>query len=283
MQLSDRALLTQLNISQWTARKYDKKATSEVAAANGTAMDVGRYNKSLLPMNDSLSNVHQKTGAVRAAYYAATLPWGLEGTQMLPSANYLAFMTEFRKQKAEWQLLVDRFLFDYERLVRDASRFLGTLYDPADYPTLEELRLKFKIDMVIMPVPSDDFRVQLADEELSGLQADMQRRITESAGEAMKEAWRRLFERVEKIVERLSDPKNRFNDSLIENAKEICAVLPRLNFSDDPNLEAMRTEVEGKLAAFTPEVLRADPVTRAKVASDAKDIMDKMSVFMGGV
>ena len=40
------------------SRKYDKKATRQVADANGTTMDAGRYNKALLPMNDLLDNIH---------------------------------------------------------------------------------------------------------------------------------------------------------------------------------------------------------------------------------
>ena len=47
MKLSDKALLVQLSISQWTARKYDKRATEQVNNANNAAMTAGRYNKSL--------------------------------------------------------------------------------------------------------------------------------------------------------------------------------------------------------------------------------------------
>ena len=43
MKLSDKALLVQLNISQWTARKYDKRATEQVAQQNGSASQAGRY------------------------------------------------------------------------------------------------------------------------------------------------------------------------------------------------------------------------------------------------
>ena len=58
MNLSDRALLVQLSISQWTARKFDKKVTNDVANTHGVASSAGRYNKALLPMNDLLDRVH---------------------------------------------------------------------------------------------------------------------------------------------------------------------------------------------------------------------------------
>lgn len=53
-----------------------------------------------------------------------------------------------------------------------------------------------------------------------------------------------------------------------------------INFNDDPNLEALRQDVEGKLIKH-PDALRNDPDLRRDTAAEAKKIMDAMSVFMG--
>ena len=282
-QLSDRALLVQLNISQWAARKLDKKATREVTNNNGAALDAGNFNKKLLPMSDSLANIHTMTGDIRREFYANTLPWGLENTHMLPTANYLSFMTTFRKRKSEWEAVVRKFLTDYPYLQTNAQRFLGKLYDPADYPDVNDLRHKFSMDLVVMPVPTNDFRVQLADDELSTIHADIQRRVQESSGLAMKEAWQRLYSHVKLMSERLGNTEGRLYDSLFDNAIELCRILPRLNFSDDPNLEAMRQEVETKLVGHSKEAIKGSPVLRKQVADEAADIMARMGAFMGGV
>jgi hypothetical protein len=282
MNLNDRALLVQLNVSQWTARKYDKKTTKEVAVAHGTTTAAGRYNKSLLPMNKLLDNIHKKTTFIRAKYYDNTLPWGMDGTMMLPTANYLAFMSDFRKEKGEWYSLVQNFIDNYDSLKLDAQRVLGSLFNHADYPTALELRLKFDMDMAVFPVPSSDFRVSIGSEELSRIQQDVERRVKDAEQAALQEVWTRLYERVKHMAEKLADPKAIFRDSMVENAREICAMLPRLNFSDDPNLEAMRQEVEATLLKH-PEALRNDPDLRRDTAADAKAIMDKMSVFMNGI
>jgi hypothetical protein len=70
---------------------------------------------------------------------------------------------------------------------------------------------------------------------------------------------------------------------MVENARELCSLLPRLNFADDPNLERMRLQVEGRLASHHPDALRNDPDLRRNAALEAKQIMDKMSVFMNGL
>jgi len=280
MKLNDRALLVQLNISQWTARKYDKKATRQVADANNTTMDAGRYNKALLPMNDLLDNVHKKTTHIRQKFYDNTLPWGIEGTMMLPTANYLNFMSDFRKEKGEWETLVGSFVHNYDQLRLDAQRILGNLYDSTDYPSSVDIAHKFRMDMAIFPVPSTDFRVSIGSEELSRIQQDVERRVQQAQSTAMQEVWTRLYDRVKHMAEKLADPKAIFRDSMVENAREICALLPRLNFSDDPNLEAMRQQVEASLIKH-PDALRNDPDLRRDTAAEAKKIMDAMSVFMG--
>jgi hypothetical protein len=282
MNLSDRALLVQLSISQWTARKYDKKVTNQVAVSHGTSSSVGRYNKSLLPMNDYLDRVHKKTTYIREKFYTNTLPWGMEGTMMLPTSNYLAFMTEFRKEKNDWMTLVNDFTSNYGQLKDDAKRILASLYEEADYPSQSDIERKFKMDMAIFPVPSTDFRCQIASDELTRIQQDVEARVANAQAEAMKEVWNRLYDRVKHMAEKLADPKAIFRDTLVENLQEQCKMLTRLNFMDDPNLESLRQQVEGTLASHHPDALRNDPDLRRDTAAEAKAIMDKMSVFMGG-
>jgi len=135
--------------------------------------------------------------------------------------------------------------------------------------------------MAVFPVPNTDFRVAIGSEELSRIQQDVERRVADAQSKAMQDVWQRLFDRVKHMAEKLADPKAIFRDSMLENTREICALLPRLNFTDDPNLEAMRQQVEATLIKH-PEALRNDPDLRRDTAADAKAIMDKMSVFMQG-
>jgi hypothetical protein len=281
MKLTDKALLVQLNISQWTARKYDRKVTKDILTQHGASMGAGRFNKSLLPMNGYLDSVHNKATAIRQKYYTNTLPWGIEGTQMLPSANYLEFMTEFRKEKGEWESLVAEFISNYSRLKEDAKRLLPNgLYNESDYPCDDSIHEKFNIDMAVFPVPSDDFRVEIGDAELNSIQQDVERRVAEASEIAMADIWQRLYDRVKHMSEKLADPKAIFRDTMVENTRELCALLPRLNFADDPNLEDLRQQVEGSLLLH-PDALRNNPVLRDEKAQEAKDIMNKMSAFMG--
>lgn len=283
MQLNDRALLVQLSVSQWTARKYDKRVSQQTTKMYHASAEAGRFNKSLLPLNDYLERVHSKSAAIRQDFYSNTLPWAMEGAQLLPTSNYLSFITQFRKARSEWEYLVSDFVFHYPALKVQASRLLGDMYSDNDYPADSDIASRFKMDIAIFPVPTNDFRVELSGSEMSRIQKDITDRLTQAQALASRDVWQRLFERVEHIARQCGNPKGRIYDSMLEHARELCDLLPRLNISDDPNLESMRQEVEGKLASLNTEVIRNDPAARQNVADDANAIMDKMRVFMGGL
>jgi len=57
--------------------------------------------------------------------------------------------------------------------------------------------------------------------------------------------------------------------------------LSRLNFTDDADLEAMRSKAERKLFKLHPEAIKNDPDVRRDTAKDAEAIMKQMKGFMG--
>lgn len=282
MNLSDRALLVSLRIGSWSGRRLDKRVTQDVARDNGVSTSAGRYNKCLLPNCGLLDNIHSKDGLVRTKFYENTLPWGIEGTSILSASNYLGFVSDFRKQRSEREAIVDRFIDEYPSLIAKARTDLGPLFSLSDYPQQDEMRKKFYMELDVMPVPSTDFRVQISSDELTRIQEGIERRVVEAQANAMRELWTRVYGKVEHIAQKLADPKAIFRDSMIENARELCELLPRLNFADDPQLETMRQEIEAKLLK-NPEILRLHPEVRRDTAAEAKAIMDKMSAIMGGM
>ena len=282
MNLNDKALLVSLNIGGWAGRKLDKRVTKDVAVANGVASSVGRYNKSLLPGCSLLDDIHSKAGLIRTEFYDNTLPWSMEGTFILPTSNYLGFMTKFRRNKTDWMTLVNQFADEYPVFQMRAQQALGPLYCAGDYPTQESIASKFYMDINVMPMPSADFRVQLSADEVAKIRLQVEEQVKSAQTAAMKDLWGRVYDKVKHIAEKCADPKAIFRDSMIDNARDLCELLPRLNFADDPQLEAMRHEIEAKLLK-NPDILRLHPEVRRDTAAEAKAIMDKMSAIMGGM
>jgi hypothetical protein len=274
--LQDRAMLTVLTISQWTNRKHDKNVSNEVEKAHA-AKDAGRYNKQLID-KAALEPLSKIASAARDYHYTVTLPWGNNGERLLPAALFLDYAEHMRNFKAEFETRTRAFVQIYPALVNDARARLGTLYNALDYPAASEIASKFSIETSFTPVPSaGDFRVDLNEEYVDKIKSEITIAVETRQRDAVKHCWTRVKDVVGKIHERLANEEHTFRDSLIENARELVAILPALNITGDPELISIEADV--KTLLVEPDVLRNNVVTRSETAKKAEAIMAKMAAF----
>lgn len=280
MNLNRKAMLVGLSISQWGANRQDKGAGKRVSDDYGNQQDSARVYKSLIA-KDAIKKVSTVANEARTFLYANTLPWKDDGKRILPAANFLPLTAEIRTLEAKFWGAVSDLEANYPSLVQDAKLMLNGLFNALDYPKVEEIREKYAFSVSVDPLPTgDDFRVDLQGEEVTKIQKEIEDRLQNATQDAMRELWGRLYKATESMVDRLSDPEAIFRDSLITNLEELVSILPRLNMTDDPELEKMRREVEEKLIK-DPAVLRTDKDERKQTADEAKAILDSMAAFMG--
>ena len=278
--LSKKAMLVRLSISQWTARKYDRRASEKVARDYGADPDAGRYNK-VLVARDAIKRIQRAANEARGYHYENTLPWLDDGARILPAANFTEYSARMRELKTRFEEAVAGFCEAYPALVDEARTNLNGLFDPADYPDTSEIRGRYGMEVSIDPLPeAGDFRVRLQARDVNRIQEEIARRARAAQARAMRDLWERLYGCVARMAERLGDRDAVFRDSLVENARELCALLPRLNLADDPRLEELRREVEGRLCRHEPQELRDRPGVRSRTARAAQDIMAVMEGYM---
>ena len=280
--LSTKAMLVGLAIRGWQARKYDRKISIEVAEQHAATPDAGRFNKHLLPGSaESYEAVHKKGRELRAFHYENTLPWSKEGQRILPAANFEDFSEGVRRFKREYAMLVEEFLREYPILKEDARVLLNGMFNESDYPQVEEMRGKFWIDLETLPFPTaDDFRVNLAGNEVDRIRREIEERVRMELDKAGKDLWNRLRTAVDNMILRLSSPESKFHDTLVGNIRDIVDLIPRLNFVEDANLEAVRAKCAETLVVHNPQVLREDVGVRSLVAAQAKEISVMMDAYM---
>lgn len=268
--IQSRAMLAQLSISQWTARKQDKKVSAEVEASHG-AHDAGKYNK-LLVNKVLLDPISKLAAKVREYHYSMTLPWSDAGA-LLPSALFMDYTVKMRGFKAEFQKAVGAMLDQYPAEVQAARVRLGTMYNPGDYPEAWELKDRFAINLEFTPVPdAQDFRVDVSNEAQDELRASVKQSVADRQADAVKATFARVRDVVSKIADRLSVENSIFKDTLIFNADDLCLVLKALNITDDPAITAVHGEITTHLLKH-PENIRRDPVLRRMVADKAAEIL----------
>lgn len=280
--LNERAVLVSLAVSMWTGRKFDRSVTEQVAQAHGCKGDAGRYNKLLVAKGD-LEAVTQVVSRARVFYYKMTLPWKDEGFRILPSTSIMEVMEKLSGFQSEFSQAVVSFLRNYP-LVREEARLrLNEMFKQEDYPSEVELGRKFRMDPSIQPVPDrGDFRLMtLTPEQNVAFKRDLQRRVSEAEAVAVQDVWNRLYDVVKRVKSTLTKSNPRVYDTLIGNVMELVDILPALNITDDPELEALRIEAKRELGTYTASELRSDEHTRKEAANAAGDILTKMSGYMG--
>lgn len=281
--LSERALLTSLNVSMWTARKLDRDETTSLNRRHGLRVEAARVNKNLLPFGTQLQQLQQVTGAIRKDFDRHTLPWGVDGMRILKADAYMDFATLARTWQDDWEAARNDFYTAYPTMMAEAEKLLGPLYDVNDYPSVGELARRFRFELRFMPIADErDWRIDVGDEHRARLEADIRSRLQEVEATAMGDAWQRVHDVVSKTVERLSDPDAIFRDSLVTNAVELCGMLPSLNLTNDPAMEGVRQTIERTLAKYSGNVdaLRHDPIAREDAAGKMAEIMRKMAGYV---
>jgi hypothetical protein len=288
--LSRKAVLVSVNISQWTARKLDRKVTDEVNRAHNAAKDAGRYNKLLIEA-EHLAEVNKLVSSARSLHYSMTRPWADEGPRILPNALYSKFTDAFRNLKREFQIAADAFCAGYPSFVEERKKSLNGLFKEADYPSANDIRNKFKLELNVLPLPdAEDFRTDLDPDTL----ADIKREMSETSGKVLDDAMKQTFVEITELVGHMAKKLNEqtaktkqkgerkfYLDSLVNNVRDLADLLPAFNLTDDPKLTAITNRIAKELCVEDAKELRKNDEAAKTVAKSADEIVAEVAKFLG--
>lgn len=289
--LSRKAVLVSVNISQWTARKLDKKVTEDTNDRHHAQKDAGRYNKLLIDP-EHLAEITALVSKARKTHYALTQPWVDEGPRILANVMYSKFADEFRTLKREFADAADRFCAGYPVYIEQRKRALNGMFNEADYPGPDEIRSKFDLDYEVTPfLEAADWRSDLDDDIVAEIRADLEAKSVNVVDNAMKHTIAQIVERVGKMATKLAEFKpsggkgdpaeNTFKDTLVENVRELAEVLPAFNLTNDPKLTEITERIKRELCVEDAKALRKNDGARAVVAKSAEEIVNAVSELFG--
>jgi hypothetical protein len=284
--LSGSALIVNLNLSVWTARKLDRRVSEEVDQAKSTKTRAGNYHKNLLAGSGKLEQINKLAGAIRTWHYTFTQPWSDSGDRVLPMTMFVDYRARLTDYETQFGTAVNEFLNEYDTLVAAAAFQLGDLFNREDYPLREDIVGKFGFRYAFSPLPvSGDFRVDINEQGLTELRTHYEGVMAERTTTMMKDAWDRLYDVLSRMSERLTDDtdskgesKRRiFRDSLVDNAIDVCKLLKHFNTTGDTRLEAMRQQLEDAMRGVDAQSLRDSDVLREQTKNKVDALLDKFS------
>jgi len=277
--IASSAMLVDLHITSWTARKRDKNASAEIAASKGAKEKATRLYKDMLADCEELSVINKFITRIREnTHRFMTLPWSDGGTRLLTTAQYFDYHNIMTQAKAEFEGYVDAFCDVYDDAVIEARLTLKDLYNPADYPPTEEVRKKFSFVLAYTPVPSaGDFRVDIGTQANNELREQFERASRDRINMAMMDMWKRLHTALKHMSEKLDSPTGksdkRFHATLVPNMLDLIDVMGKCNITGDSQMTAIQHQLESTFRGITTDALKEDAFLRASTKSEVDNVL----------
>jgi len=287
--IHEKAMLVKLTNSMWYGATTDREAAKEVYTIHNVfESESGVFIKWLV----SKTVLKQLFGIQRnaeAKHRHFTLPWTDNKYRILPSANFFIYREKMKEFETMWNDAVNELLSQYDTLLNEAKNRLNSLYKEGDFPTKETIIRKLRFSISIIPIPDvNDFRVDLAEDELKEVKKEYSQQLNEATENALNDIWQRLYSVVNRYVEAIPkfnpnekrDKRNSFQESMVNNTIELCEMLPKLNITGNKELEKLRKEVVSKLTKNTAKTLREDEAERKSTLDHATEILNTMKPFI---
>ena len=280
--LAEKAMLVTLKMSRYGTTKLDRDET----AAYGGSHNV--YKSLFSGSNNRVKKANSAYNAVYTYLNDHTVPWD-KGVRMVNSMEFTDIMAKLRGLIHTANTAVEDLLTNLEpEIAADmnhrqscaASTGKGHIVSRADYPTLEEMRAKYSIDLQPSPVPKAngfDPRHPVTEEDIAG----MQRMLDEAHTNGGKHVIKQMLDPMEKAVVNLSTPVEdvkKFYNSIITNMVDVADRMRRANISDDPAISQRIHELTTLSTDLNrnTDVLRHSHTARSAAVNDISTLMGKM-------
>ena len=277
--ISSSAMLTELNISVWTGRKFDKVVSQEIDTAKQTTTRAGNYHKNLIADEPNFIALSKFQGNARTYHYHATMPWSDSGLRLLTTTMYFDYHKMISQMEQDFYGLVTTALNDYPNMLLRAKHKMGDLFNAHDYPDVDDLRNKYRFSVKFSPVPDiGDWRVDINNEAQETLKASYQQAYTANLEQAYQDVWTRTHEALTNMSAKLAgNNKQIFRDTLVTNVKEMIDLLDKFNITGDATMRQAKVKIEHALSGVTPDALREDDEFRLDTKSKVDELLKEFS------
>lgn len=290
--LASSAVLVSVDISVWSATKQDRGISDEVTTSKNADKHAGRYVKNLLanhPKHKAVVNYRQ---TIYNWLQRRTYKWN-QSQNLLPSVDVPKFKTEYHEHEVAFHSLVDSLIADYDGIVSDMAFKQGDMFNRNDYPSAEQVKAKFSLNLYVSEVPMNDFRCGIANDiadDLFNTYNKQSQTIIESIALEQSERMVEVMQSISHccgVDEYQTDgqggevrtKRRKIYDTTIQKALEMCESFKRFNLKNDSGLESARASLEKVLRGVKAEDIRDSDAVRHHVKEGIDDILSKFGSF----
>ncbi len=228
-----------------------------------------------------LKEIGRKIGQLRVYLDTYCLPFPSRAIKLVPLPKVVE-ADEACMEFEEWFLNegVPKFLKAYPRLCEQAELRLDKIYNPTDYPDVEQMKRKFSFiyRFISMGVPE---QLRELKKSIYRNEKDKAKKIAVAAVDEIAMVRRAmLLKLVEHLKEKLSDEKDGkpkiFRDTTVTKLQEFLNEWEVYNVANDEEGTELVRRARALVGDTDPEALRTTDVTKEKVLKGLEVISEKL-------
>lgn len=241
-----------LTLRIWQATKSDRNIADELAAQKGADKQAVTVTKKLLEGNKELKECVSAYGRIRTWFYAKTLAMG-NGMYVVPVNTAMKFLAEFDKLKREADAARDELLDVYDDAINSAAVSLGSMFDPNNYPSKNEVSSMFNALLDVRPVPAavDYDRLAIPGKLAAGLKDLYSKRAESQAETAINDLKGRLLAELDRMATQFGKvakgEKTRLYNTLLTNMQALVEMARGMGAIDSGELSSLADDIEKRL------------------------------------
>lgn len=282
LSLASAGILVNIECKTWGATKKNNEVTEEVTSAYKSAKDSADVVVNLMANVKEHKDILKYRNDIRNWLRRWTYDWA-GSIRYLPMMRIEKFKDEFNTvYKPSFDRLTNELVDKYEDIVAQMAFKNGDLFKKGDYPSKDEVAKRFKLEISTIPVPMNDFRVQVAEDIADELKKHYEDNANEMVQNIMRDVTEDLTDYIKRIATACTTEegkrKPKVYDSTVEGLRELTRTLSKLNVTNDSVLETMRKEAEQVLGNYTAEDIRDSEAVRSSIKNGMDDILSKLGV-----
>lgn len=260
----------------------DDAQTDETLRRTGAQKGSQRVVKDRL--KEPIAPIAARMARLRKEFRHCTLPGLVDGQRSIASVRLPAIRDMVNEALNDIHPHVNQIVANYPAILEAEATRLQGAYNRKDYPTdANMLRGEFDIRLSVTDLPSGKFAEMTGLQELDkeALREQFRDMRAEWEREARNQVYGHLTRLILNVSDVMSDPdRQRFYDSTFDNLRSYLAMVPTLNITGDPGIEAMRSAAAASLDR-SMESVKHSRAERVAVAEAANKILTTFGVLGG--
>jgi len=228
-----------------------------------------------------IAEIESLAGKIRTWLYRKTVKGVLRPGLYLANIKQIVEIEDWlRQRRQEFYDLVDQLMTVYGQRVEESKAALGELFDPSDYPSVDEVRNQYYMkwywmDFAAMKAPESIAQQSKEIFEREQQKAEKRMNIVEQGvTKVLRDEASQIFERLAEslTLETEDGKKKRLYDSTVDTVRGFLEDFVLRNFGNDEELAAYVAKAKRALGNATADDIRKDEALRTKMKEEFDEI-----------